>query len=432
MVAQRLHSAAAAWVLQRPTRVKTALVLSGGGARGAYEAGVITYLRDELEPRLGRGIPIDILCGTSVGAVTACAMASTASQPASQAAALADFWLRLSLKQVLHVGMSDLVRSFWERGGGGLANPGGMRELAARIDWRSITRNIHSGRLQALSICATRVADGRTAVFVQQTPGSSTRALDTPHYDVIHTRIGPRHALASAAMPVLFKPVTIGSRRYLDGGVRMNVPLSPALRLGAQRVIVVSMQPGSHHSDDMLSEPHRPTAVFLAGKAMNSLLQDRLDQDVENMRRINSIIEAGYASFGDEFTASMNHALDAHRASPLRYVRNFLMRPSADLGVIAARCARGTDFLLRHRQLTGLFLSLLVGQESRDSADLASYLLFDPGFAEELMDLGKADARVREEEWVRFFDDTPLNDAEAAELERVAFSASQHESAAVP
>ena len=398
--------------------VKTALVLSGGGARGAYEAGVVAYLRNELEPRLGRTIPLDILCGTSVGAVTACALASTMNRPSQQGTQLAEFWSRLSLRQVLRFGVNDCVRSFWERGGGGLANPGGMRELVGRIDWRAIGRNLREGHLQALSLCATRVSDGRTAVFVQQAPHPHPLATDTPHYEVLHTRIGPRHALASAAMPLLFKPVTIGSRRYLDGGLRMNVPVSPALRLGAQRVVVVCMQPAQAPLAAALVEPQRPTAVFLAGKAMNSLLQDRLDQDVENLRRINSIIEAGYTSFGAEFTASMNRALDTHRASPLRYVRTLLLRPSIDLGVIAARCASGRDFLFRHRQLTGVMLSMLATHESNASADLASYLLFDPGFAEELIDLGTADARAREEEWVRFFDDTPICDAEAAELER--------------
>ena len=391
----------------------------------------MAYLRNELEPHLGRTIPFDILCGTSVGAATACALASSMSRPSQQGTELADFWSKLSLKHVLHFGVTDLVRAVWERGGGGLANPGGMREVVARFDWRAISRNLRAGHLQALSLCATRVTDGRSAVFVQQNPRMPPMAPDTTHYEVIHTRIGPRHALASAAMPVLFKPVTIGSRRYLDGGLRMNVPVSPALRLGAQRVVVVSMQPAARPLDEVFVEPQRPTAVFLAGKAMNSLLQDRLDQDVEHMRRINSIIEAGYSSFGAEFTTSMNRALDAHRATPLRYVRNLLVRPSVDLGIIAARCATGSEFLLRHRQLTGVFLSLLATHESNASADLASYLLFDPGFAEELIDLGKADARNREAEWVRFFDDTPLNDTEAAELERVKVRSSRAGPAAI-
>lgn len=405
--------------------LKTALVLSGGGARGAYEAGVISFLRDELEPRLGRPLRLDILCGTSVGAITACALASTAARPHRQGIELREFWSRLSIKQVLQFGVADVVRTIWELGGGGLANPVGMRSVLLSIDWKAIGRNIRAGHLDALSVCATRVSTGQTALFVQQTEPQRPLWFESPHFEVVKTRIGPRHALASAAMPVLFAPVEIEQQLYLDGGLRMNVPVSPALRLGAQRVAVISLQPMQHFAVGAPQEPLRPTATFLAGKAMNSLLQDRLDQDVENLRRVNSLIEAGYESFGPEFTRAMNASLMKHRTMPMRYVRNLLVRPSRDLGAIASRFARDKGFLRRHRQVPALLVALLAGRESEESADLASYLLFDPGFAEELISLGRADARSQEEQWARFFDDTPCCDAEAAELSRAAFAASQ-------
>ncbi|MDP3158037.1 MAG: patatin-like phospholipase family protein [Archangium sp.] len=409
--------------------MKTALVLSGGGARGAYEAGVISFLRNDLEPRLGRPLRLDILCGTSVGALTACALAATADRPSRQGLELVRFWSKISLKQVLRFGVTDLVRTLREQGGGGLANPDGMRELVGAIEWRNIGRNIRNGLLEALSICATRVSDGRTTLFVQQDEPLRPVWLENPHFEAMRARIGPRHALASAAMPVLFSPVELGGQLYLDGGLRMNVPVSPALRLGAQRVVVISLQPQASPSRVVPPMPVRPTALFLAGKAINSLLQDRLDQDVENMRRINSIIEEGSDAFGADFTNSMNRALDAYRTFPLRYVRNMLVRPSRDLGAIAAQCVRSHDFLLRHPQVPGLFLSLLGGHASQDSADLASYLLFDPGFAEELIALGRSDARAHEDGWARFFDDAPICDAEAAELDRAAFTSRSGSSA---
>ena len=398
-------------------RVKTALVLSGGGARGAYEAGVISFLREELEPRLARPLRFDILCGTSVGAITACALAASAGHPARQGIELREFWSRLAIKRVLQFGVADVVRTIWELGGGGLANPEGMRSIVAGIPWKSIGRNLRSGRLDALSVCATRVSNGRTTVFVQQSRPRSLWA-ENPHFQVVRTRIGPRHALASAAMPVLFAPVEIEGQLYLDGGLRMNVPLSPALRLGAQRVAVISLQPMQHFAVGAPQEPLRPSATFLAGKAINSLLQDRLEQDVDNLRRVNSLIEAGFESFGPRFTGAMNASLAAHRTTPMRYVRNLLLRPSRDLGAIAGRFARDRGFLIRHPQVPALLVALLAGSESEESADLASYLLFDSGFAEELISLGRADARSHEEEWARFFDDTPSCDAEAVELAR--------------
>ena len=403
--------------MHSPGLMKTALVLSGGGARGAYEAGLISFLREDLEPKLGHPLRLDILCGTSVGAITACALAAGAAHPEKQGLELREFWSRLSIKQVLQFGAADVVRTVWELGGGGLANPEGMRTVLLRIDWKAIGRNLRARRFDALSVCATRVSNGRTAVFVQQ---AEPRPLwfENPHFEVVKTRIGPRHALASAAMPVLFAPVEIEHQLYLDGGLRMNVPLSPALRLGAQRVAVVALQPMQHAAVGAPQEPLRPTATFLAGKAMNSLLVDRLEQDVDNLRRINALIQAGYESFGPHFTGAMNDALASHQSAPLRYVRNLLMRPSRDLGAIASRFARDRGFLRRHPQVPGLVVSLLAGNESEESADLASYLLFDPGFAEELISLGRADGRSHEEEWARFFDDTPCCDAEAAELAR--------------
>lgn len=407
--------------------MKTALVLSGGGARGAYEAGVVSYLRDELPRHLGHPLKFELLCGTSVGAVTACAMAATADRPELQAGKLLELWSGLSLGQVLRFGVADLLRTVREQGGGGLVNPEGMRQLLSSIPWRSIGRNLRAGELEGLSICATRVNDGRTVLFVQQAQPTVPLFVANPHFEAIEARIGPRHALASAAMPVLFRPVPIDHELYLDGGLRMNVPVSPALRMGAQRVVVISLQP-QRSKERGPESPLRPTAVFLAGKAINSLLQDRLDQDVENMRRINSIIEEGYGSFGADFTQSMNRALDAHRLFPLRYVRNLLVRPSRDLGAIAAHVVRSRDFLRRHPQVPGLFLSLLGGHESHDSADLASYLLFDQAFSSELIALGRADARTREADWARFFDDAPSCDAEGAELDRADFMASRRES----
>jgi len=400
--------------------VKTALVLSGGGARDAYEAGVVAFLREELEPQLGRPLKLDILCGTSVGAMTACALAASAARPATQGAELANFWARLSLEDILRFGVNDLARSLWEKGGGGFANPQGMREVVCRIDWPAIGRNLRAGRLDALSVTATRVSNGHTALFVQQANRTGAVGSNNPHFEMERTRIGPRHALASAAIPLLFAPVELCGQLYLDGGLTMNVPLSPALKLGAQRVAVISLRPMQHHAVAAPAEPLMPSATFLAGKAMNSLLQDRLEQDVENLGRLNDLIAAGYDSFGPDFAPTMNRALAPTRAAPLRYVRCLLARPSRDLGAIASRLARSRDFLKHHPKLQGMLLSLLASNESEDSADLASYLLFDPRFAEELIALGRADARSNQEAWARFFDDTPTCAAEAASLAKTA------------
>lgn len=393
-------------------------MLSGGGARGAYEAGVISYLREELEPRLARPLRLDILCGTSVGALTACALAATADRPATQGRVLRELWGRLTIEQLLHFGVRDLARTALELGGGGLVDPRGLRRLVLSLDWRGIGRNFRAGRLEALSLAATRVSDGRTALFVQQRRDGPQGWFENPHFDVQRTRVGPRHALASAAMPLIFAPVEIGGRLYLDGGLRLLVPLSPALRLGAQRVVVVALQPLQLHGRGAPEEPLLPTAAFLAGKAMNALLQDRLDQDVETLRRVNALVEAGYEAYGDGFAPELNGALARHQGAPVRFVRELVVRPSRDLGAIASRALQDAGFARRHGRVVALLVSLLAGGGSESAADLASYLLFDREFAGELIALGRADGRSQEEAWARFFDDTPLHDAEAAELAR--------------
>lgn len=393
--------------------MKTALVLSGGGARGAYEAGVVAYLRDELGPRLGAPVPIDVLCGTSIGAITACVLASTADRPAAQGRLLRGLWERLSIGEVLQLRATDFGRALLELGGGGLINPAGLRRLLLeQISWRAIGRNLRARRFDALTVSTTRVADGKSCLFVQRARPAPLWA-DDPQLEVAAARIGPRHALASAAMPLLFAPVPIRGRLHLDGGLRLNVPISPALHLGARRVIVVAMQ--ADHPTAIPDGPDTVTAPFLAGKALNALMQDRTEDDVHHLAELNAIVAAGVDALGPRFTDAVNPALTHAGAHPVRFVRSLVLRPSRDLGVIARGITRSAGFCRRNRQLPGGLVSLLARLESTDSADLAAYLLFDPAYSAELIALGQADARAREAEWVRFFDDAPINAAEAAE-----------------
>jgi NTE family protein len=394
--------------------MKTALVLSGGGAKGAYEAGVVSYLRDELGPRLGQPVPIDILCGTSVGAITACLLASSAHQPSKQGLLLCELWSELTLDRVLQLSLFDFARAFWQLGGGGLFNPKGLRSLMLDlVDWPAIGRNLRGHWLSALSVSTTRVSDGKTCLFVQQAPPAPPLWSHNPQLDVVPARIGPRHAMASAAMPLLFTPIELEGQLHVDGGLRQNIPLSPALHLGAQRVIVVSMQPQQPHAIAAPNEPLMVTASFLAAKALNALLQDRTEQDVLHLQELNAIAVAGVEALGEQFNTVLNHhRFGAHRR-PLRYVRNLVLRPSRDLGEIASRFARRARLWKSARLLPAALVTLLARHEPEDSADLTAYLLFDPGFAEELISLGRADARSREAEWVRFFDDAPRNAAEA-------------------
>ncbi|MBM7114887.1 patatin-like phospholipase family protein [Archangium primigenium] len=409
------------------TGLKTALVLGGGGARGAYEAGVVAYLREELEPELGRPLPLDILVGTSVGALHACYLAATSERPHLQGEGIRAHWTGMKVEEVLRVGMGDFVRVVREALGkpaphprdiqyGGLVDPRGLRAIVGRgIPWPNIGRNVRAGQVEALAVSTTHVGSGRATVFIQRRGGGVPVWSGDATCQAEATRIGPTHALASAAIPVVFPAVRLRGDLHVDGGLRMNVPLSPALRLGAQRVIVVSLR----HDPRLLPPVEVPPQAFanapmLAGKMLATLMMDRTDQDLGRLRRINALVEAGTAAYGVDFARTLGAALDGHRGHPLRYVRELLVRPSEDLGVLAAEYVRTPGFRSKGQGLAHKTILRMVDQEGTRSADLASYLLFDGGFAERLIDLGRRDARALRAEWLRFWSDAPQNGAERA------------------
>lgn len=423
-------------------RLKTALVLGGGAARGAYQAGVIDWMRDELAGELGLQAPIDILAGTSVGAINACFLATDARDSARQARALVDRWKALRIEDVLRIGATDVARLALDlvrrtprhsdrSRRPSLIDPRGLHEIAGRgVVFREIGRCIQAGALDALAVSATHVATGRTTVFMHRRQGLPLPPVPRGHYQAILARIGLKHAMASAAIPVLFPPVSLGGDLFVDGGLRQNVPISPALRLGAQRVVVVTLRhqtpatPGAaHEASDRapaLEEPRElalPSGAFLLGKALDALLNDRVDEDLDRLRRTNSLLEAGTRAYGSSFEKLLNATLPPLHDAPVRYVRNLVIRPSKDLGQIAAEYARSASFLRRATGFPGRLVRRLAESEAPDQADLASYLLFDGQFAEILVDLGRADARARRDEWLRFFSSEPESEVEAAQLE---------------
>jgi len=439
--------------------MRTALVLGGGAARGAYEAGVVSYLRDELALELGVQVPIDVLAGTSVGAINACYLAGAAASPQRQGEELAGKWTSLRIENVLAFGPRDafrLLRGLVQRSParpeqetfGGIVDPTGLRNLVrTTVPWRDISRNIREGRLNALSVSCTTVATGRTTVFVQRRERDAPPWSKDFHYRAIAARVGPSHALASAAIPLLFPAVSVGGELYVDGGLRQSVPLSPALRLGAHRVIVISLRhrpvtasmlpsgepaaplpprPLPPERGEAQPTPRKgsesraayPTAAFLAGKTLDALLLDRIDEDLNRLRRFNSILEAGTRAYGADFETVLNDAFKPMRHHPMRWVRNVLVHPSEDLGKLAADYARSPEFKKRAGGFVGGVIRRLAESEARDRADLVSYLLFDGGFADRLIDLGRRDARAMRAEWLRFFSPEPESAAEAAQLER--------------
>lgn len=397
-------------------------VLSGGGSRGAYEAGIIHYLRTDLAKRMGRQPRIDIITGTSVGAINAAFLAATMDDPATQAEQIVAAWRSLHVEDLLRFNAVDAWRAgrdFWSgtdesihHGAyryGGVVNTEGLERFVIRaIPWRGIARNLASGALGALSVSTTRILSGRTVVFVQTRDGKVPQAMDA---FVRHrvANVGPLHVMASASIPIVFPAVRIGDEYFTDGGLRQNTPMSPAIRLGADRLLLVSLRHkkpsiGNTDAPPFATGPDPvPRPLFVLGKALNALLLDHTENDIENLQRINRIIEAGERAFGAGFTAQMNHQLTETGAPPMRRIDTCYIRPSADIGMLAA------DFVARGRvpmsnRMGRKILQKLAGDGYREN-DLLSYLLFEGEFASELIELGRADARQHEEQLATLFAD---------------------------
>jgi NTE family protein len=279
------------------------------------------------------------------------------------------------------------------------------------IPWRGIERNLRDRSLHAISVSSTHVGTGHTVVFLSSAEPVPREWSRDPFVRHRAARIGPRHVLASAAIPMLFPAVKIGEEYFTDGGLRQNTPMSPAIRLGADRLLLVSLK--HVKKEPKVVERERveayPKPLFLAGKALNALLLDHTEYDLMRMQRINMILEAGQASFGSRFEEMMNHELVRLRGAPLRRIHACHIRPSEDIGRIAADFATSgkvkVDGMVAKR-----LIARLAGGEARHESDLLSYLLFDGNFAAELIEMGRRDAAKKEDELAALFDVTSVSE----------------------
>jgi NTE family protein len=224
--------------------------------------------------------------------------------------------------------------------------------------------------------------------------------------------------LASASIPLLFPPVPVGGQLYMDGGLRQNTPLAPALRLGATHVLVVGT---SRRVRGVAPEESgaQPTTAFVLGKIMNALLLDHLDNDLGQVELVNELLECGTAAYGERFVADLNSAAARRGRRQVHPVRTLIVRPSIALGAL------GGEFLRSHtvRTRSQLARRLLEWFDSGREADLASYLLFDGAFTKQLVELGRADARAQRQSLGDFFAelDSRTSDPPEGEGERMSF-----------
>jgi NTE family protein len=375
--------------------------MAGGGARGAYEAGALSVLLPELpadqRPR--------IVIGTSVGAINAAYVAANAHQPATEimTAGLA-LWREISFGQVLEPLVSPgeaarLVGYLGEMLGVPRAQSPSLLDsaplaamLGERIDFPQIRDNVNGGALDAAAVVATAAATGTSVVFHDGGPDPVEDRGRGIAY--VGTELTPDHVLASAAIPVFFPAVQIGSGSrghwYFDGGTRLNTPIKPALELGAERVIVIALNSLAPRLPQ--AREQRPDALDGAAQLVQAVLVDPLVNDVRTLAGVNGML-------GD---TSQQKTAAHERRTGRRVVPYMLIAPQdpQEIGRIATQVYRRyygkLPDLVRSFNLAGLGHILSAGRNPTHG-ELLSYLFFAPEFKRRLIELGRRDA----ERWLQ-------------------------------
>jgi NTE family protein len=386
------------------------VVLPGGGARGAYEVGALSVLTPALE---ARGERISVFCGTSVGAINAVFLASVAHLPPEKAAAAAlECWQGMRKDDVIRPFLGpSLVRTVLRMMGEMLEVPGvrlsGLMDpspLAASlerwIDWEALRQNVRHGRVDAVCVIATALSGGGPVGFVQSgAPVPESGPADDLRYAAVD-ELRPEHVRASAAIPLLFPPVQVttppeAADSYIDGGVRLNSPIAPALALGAERVIVIGFEPFAARSP--MPEPlHAPRMADVTANILDGLLVDQVADDLHRLAAINSFMVEDGASAGASARAARTERL-ARGKPAYRRVPYALVAPESR-GRIAELAEQ--VFEERYTGLQGLrhpdlpvISRILGGGRSRARGELLSFLLFDERFVELLVEQGARDAQ---------------------------------------
>lgn len=379
-------------------RAETGLVLPGGGARAAYQVGALRAIARLLPKRDAH--PFPVICGTSAGAINATVLAANADSFRRGVGRLLRWWRRIAVTDVYRADVPTLARHglhlLASLGGGGLGperaaslldNAPLRQLLATGIATDRIRAQIDAGNLRAIGINATSYGSGHAVTFFDAVPELAPWLRVRRRGE--RCRLDIEHVMASAAIPLVFPAVRVGTDYYMDGSVRQITPLAPALHLGATRIVVVAVGQFAGQS----GEPavHRyPSLGQIAGHALSSVFLDNLAADLERLHMINRLAGAARPLHG------------ATRMVDARHVDVLVLTPTCDLGALALhhahRLPRSVRYLLRG-----------FGSTQGTGANLLSYLLFDREYCDVLMRLGFGDAMARRDEIVAFLGDGAVN-----------------------
>lgn len=375
-----------------PDHGELALVLTGGGARGAYQVGVLRALARRF-PEL----TIPIITGVSAGAVNAAHLANHRGSLEESVEGLAALWQSLTPDQVFHVDAPSLaqgvMRWAWRLVGGRIVAEPRTRGLVdtaplGRFLWNAlhpsrlgeltgIDHNVRRGTLRAVALTSTDYNTGQSVTWVQ---GRDIVTWERPMRRSVMTRLTVDHVMASAALPFFFPAVHLAGSWHGDGGIRLTAPLSPALHLGARRILAISTRYDANFDEANRKDVYGyPPPAQVLGVLYNAIFLDLIDQDVLRLERSNAILRA----------------LPEEQRGGMRVVDIYVVRPSQDLGRVAAEYESKLPRAFR-------FLTRNLGTRETASPDLLSLLLFQGDYLRRIIEIGEHDGEARAEEMAAF------------------------------
>ncbi len=371
---------------------KLGLVLSGGGARGAYQAGVLQGIA-EIASDIGIANPFHVITGVSAGAVNSAVVAAHPGVFGEATEQLTENWKtitaqevfktdamtagRLGFKFLLDTALGGMKEKKMAKS---LLDTTPLREyLLKRIEFDKIDSRFREDGIQALALTAMNYTNSHSMTFVQSM--QPPVMWDRSRRRSIVAKIGVEHVMASGAIPMFFPPVPVGNDFFGDGCLRNTAPLSPAIHLGSDRIVVIGVRRPDHLAPPLPSSNDvSPSLARVVGVVLNALLMDAVEFDMERLGRINQTV--------DLIPSGTRTNLQ------LRKIEYLWIRPSRDIGAIAAGLYDRLPSVIRY---------LVAGLGSqKEASELTSYLLFDPEFCGELVRLGHEDALSRREEVAKF------------------------------
>jgi|TARA_R110000851_G_scaffold91704_2_gene200178 NTE family protein len=370
--------------------VSTALVLGGGGARAAYQIGVLKALV-QFYPR-NHNVPFDIICGTSAGAINATSLATHASCFHLGIKKLDWVWrhfethkvYRASIPQVLrHLGrmaIKGLQDDKVSTDAASLLDNQPLRELLDKlIDFKRIDRNISNDALKAISVDASSYNNSRSYSFYQG--NKHIENWQSAKRSGIRSLLNTEHLLASSAIPMVFPSIKLNQAYYCDGSVHQLSPLSSPVHLGANKIFVINLE--SPHKNFPIEFEYHPKTATIGGHLLDTIFSDTLNSDLERLQRENQTL----SFMSKEGRDSLN----------LRHIETLVIKPSQDLSRIADRFYDDMPFAIKT-------LLKFFGINRQSDSSIVSYLLFEKSYTTTLIDLGYQDAMDRIDEIKQFFD----------------------------